>query len=199
MTRRFGLVRRMPRSALVFMLYVSSCATAQHRAIPPATREAGELPEAHFKRVDEWRFVDPETPSSPVEQQLKRQFERVFANAQFSTAYTCLAREDGNFYDKYRARPEEWLGEQMAGRCATPTASNWSTRLYFSDGTMLDSPLSDAMPEDNMRADTEPGEHVFLDPQQRNPSIALSSDGKVIAGYSAQSNRHRVAMASAFE
>ena len=84
-------------------------------------------------------------PLTPVEQQLKQQFERLFPNAQYSPEYTCSAREDGNFYDKYAARPEEWLAEQMAGRCGTPTASNWSTRVYFSDGTILDSPLSDAM------------------------------------------------------
>lgn len=177
MARRFGLVWQMQRSGLLFMLCVSACAPAQQRAVPPAPAEPGELPEAHFKRVDEWRFVDPETPVSPVEQQLKRQFERVFANAQFSAAYTCLAREDGNFYDKYRARPEEWLGEQMAGRCAAPTASNWSTRVYYSDGTMLDSPLSDAMLNDistRFAAVFEPFSVFGITAQYSGPNVLVT-------------------------
>jgi hypothetical protein len=112
--------------------------------VPSAPVELADLPEAGFKRVGEWRFVDLESPMTTVELQLKRHFERVFAKSQFSPEYTCLAREDGNFYEQYAARPEEYLGEQMAGRCRAPTASDWHNRTYFSDGTILDSPLSEA-------------------------------------------------------
>jgi hypothetical protein len=105
-------------------------------------------PELPFKRVDAWRFVDLDVPPTPVEQQLKRQFERVFAKAQYSPEYTCVAREDANFFEKYTARPEEWLDEQMLGRCGAPTAGNTTSRIYYSDGTMLDGPLSDAVLND---------------------------------------------------
>lgn len=67
MARRFGLVRQMERSALVFMLCVSACGPARHRAVPPAPGEPGELPEAHFKRVDEWRFVSESSQARTAE------------------------------------------------------------------------------------------------------------------------------------
>jgi hypothetical protein len=120
-------------------------ACAPHpRLAPQASTPPPVLPDVFFKRVEDWRFVALDLPPTAVERQLRRQFERVFAHAQFSKEYTCLAREDGNFYEKYGARPEEWLEQQMMGRCGAPTAGQWNTRTYYSDGTMLDSPLSDA-------------------------------------------------------
>ncbi|MEO7036932.1 MAG: hypothetical protein ABI548_23485 [Polyangiaceae bacterium] len=153
MTWSFALLTQVRRCTTVLLVAgvvcgMVACVSPQSRLVPPKPAQDSDLPEAHFKRVDTWRFVDVNAPLTPVEQQLKQQFERVFPNAQYSPEYTCSAREDGNFYDKYAARPEEWLGEQMAGRCGTPTSSDWSTRVYFSDGTILDSPLSDAMLND---------------------------------------------------
>lgn len=153
MTWCFALLQRGQRCVTVLLVAgvvcsMVACAPPQSRLVPPKPAQDSDLPEAHFKRVDTWHFVDVNAPLTPAEQQLKQLFERIFPNAQYSPEYTCLAREDGNFYDKYAARPEEWLGEQMAGRCGTPTSGNWSTRVYFSDGTILDSPLSDAMLND---------------------------------------------------
>lgn len=153
MTWCFAFLQQVQRcvTILLFAAVVGgmfACAPPQSHLVPPKPAQDSDLPEAHFKRVDAWHFVDVNAPLTPVEEQLKRQFERVFPNAQYSPEYTCVAREDGNFYDKYAARPVEWLNEQMLGRCGAPTASNWSTRVYFSDGTILDSPLTDAMLND---------------------------------------------------
>ncbi|HEX2876205.1 MAG TPA: hypothetical protein VHP33_33365, partial [Polyangiaceae bacterium] len=114
------------------------------RLAPQTSTAPPVLPDVFFKRVEDWRFVELDLPPTAVERQLRRQFERVFAHAQFSEQYTCLAREKGNFYLKHGARPEEWLEQQMMGRCGAPTPGQWNTRTYYSDGTMLDSPLSDA-------------------------------------------------------
>ncbi|HXK20193.1 MAG TPA: hypothetical protein VNG33_20415 [Polyangiaceae bacterium] len=95
-----------------------------------------------FKRVDEWRFVDLAQPPSAVETQLKRHFERLLPNAQYSAAYTCVAREDANFRKEYAAMPEEELGQLIAGRCGAPSGGTWASVDQISDGTILDNPLS---------------------------------------------------------
>src|SRR5260370_5038689 len=149
MYRCLGLSQRMRRCATCLPICVaSSCAPAKPHAVPPTAAAPPASPEIPFKRVDEWRFVDLALPPTPVEQQLKRQFERVFANAQYSPEYLCVAREDANFFEKHAARPEEWLGEQIMGRCGAPTAGNTTSRIYYSDGTILDSPLSDVVLND---------------------------------------------------
>ncbi len=144
MSQRSGLVNGVQWCAAWLGLWVATaCAPAQPRLTSAVPAVPPELPEAPFKRIDEWRFVDLEAPLTPAEIQLERQFERVFSNARYSPEYTCLAREDGNFYEATGGRPEEFLGEQMAGRCRTPTSGDWYNRTYFSDGTILDSPLSE--------------------------------------------------------
>ena len=153
MTWCFALLQQGRRGVVILLVAgmvrsMVACAPPRSGMLPSKSAQDSDLPEAHFKRVDTWHFVDVNAPLTPAEHQLKQQFERVFPNAQYSPEYTCLAREDGNFYDQYAARPDESLSEQMAGRCGTPTVSNWSTRVYLSDGTILDSPLSDAMLND---------------------------------------------------
>jgi hypothetical protein len=138
-------MRRCAASLLLCLAF--SCAPAKPHAVSPAAAPpaSSALP---FKRVDEWRFVDLALPPTPVELQLKRQFERVFANAQYSPEYACVAREDANFFEKHAALPEEWLDEQIMGRCGAPTGGDATSRIYPSDGTILDSPLSDVVLND---------------------------------------------------
>ena len=138
-TRRGQLSRCFLRGLLATL---ACCAPAKERAAvaPPAAQaKAAPLP---CKRVDRWRFVDRELPLTAVELQLKQQFERVLVNAQFSEPYTCLAREMANFRDQYRAGPDESLEHQISGRCGAPYSSNWVSREFYSDGTLLDRPLS---------------------------------------------------------
>lgn len=142
MFRRFGLLRDL-RPGAVALLLLTACGPAQPRLGAQAPARPSAPPDASFKRVEHWEFVDLDLPPTPVEQQLRRQFERVFGHARYSREYTCLAREDGNFYEKHRARPDEWLGRQMMGRCGTAAPGFFNSRTYYSDGTMLDSPLSD--------------------------------------------------------
>jgi hypothetical protein len=140
------MLERMRRCATSLLVCAASaCAPAKHHAVQPTAAAPPASPAIPFKRVDEWRFVDLNLPPTRVELQLKRQFERVFANAQYSPEYTCVARENANFFEKHAARPEEWLDEQMMGRCGAPTGGMTTHRIYYSDGTILDGPLSDAV------------------------------------------------------
>jgi hypothetical protein len=121
----------------------SACGPAHPRIETPQAAEIPDIPDSGFKRVDEWTFVDLDLPLTPVEQQLKRHFERVFSNARHSSAYQCFAREVASFYDKHTAFPDQNLGMDMMGRCRAPTVGKFGNRIYYSDGTLLDSPLSD--------------------------------------------------------
>jgi hypothetical protein len=121
-----------------------ACAPGKARVATAEPTPLADTPPVGFKRVDDWRFVDLDAPLSPVEQQLKRHFERVFANARHSSAYLCFAREQASFYDKHAALPNESLDSEMLGRCGAPAEGDYAIRTYYSDGTLLDSPLSDA-------------------------------------------------------
>jgi hypothetical protein len=136
--------RRLERSA-IFMVAsaAAACGPVKPHAAAPEAAPA-DLLSLVFKRVDEWQFVDLDAPLTSVEQQLKRQFERVFTNAQHSHPYQCFAREQASFYEKHAALPDQNLGMEMLGRCGAPSAGRLGFRIYHSDGTLLDSPLSDA-------------------------------------------------------
>lgn len=121
----------------------SACGPAQTRLEAPQAAEPPAPPDVVFKRVDEWQFVELDAPLTSVEQQLKRQFEREFTNARHSQAYQCYARENASFYEKYGALPDQNLGMDMMGRCRTPAPALYGIRIYYSDGTLLDSPLSE--------------------------------------------------------
>ena len=117
----------------------AGCAPAKPKVVVPEPVEK----EATFERVDAWQHVDLARPSTIVEQQLKRSFEKAFASAQYSKAYTCLARERASFFERYRGYPNEELEQTMLGRCGVGVVGKSTRRTYFSDGTLLDGPLSD--------------------------------------------------------
>src|SRR5260370_11388104 len=106
MYRCLGLSQRMRRCATCLPICVaSSCAPAKPHAVPPTAAAPPASPEIPFKRVDEWRFVDLALPPTPVEQQLKPPFERVFANPPYSPEELFVARGEPKFLHKHAARP----------------------------------------------------------------------------------------------
>jgi hypothetical protein len=129
----------------------SACGPVRPRAETPPAAQLPDTVDVGFKRVDDWTFVDLELPLTSVEQQLKRRFERIFSNARHSSAYQCLAREKANFYEKHSAFPDQNLGMDMMGRCRAPIPGQFGFRIYYADGTLLDSPLSDAYLADMSR------------------------------------------------
>jgi len=127
---------------LAVLAGLACCGPTKGRAVTaPAAPQEKRL-SVTFKRVDRWRFVDRDLPPTPAELQLKEHFQRVFANAQFSEAYTCLAREYANFWEQQQAVPDESLEMEMAGRCGVADSGYWASREQFSDGTLLDKPIS---------------------------------------------------------
>src|SRR5882724_737701 len=116
------------------LVALACCAPVKARTVvaPAATQDKQAA--VSYKRVDRWRFVDRERPPTPVERQLKQHFERVFANAQFSEAYTCMAREIANFWEQHQAAPDESLDLEMSGRCGAADSGYWASRELISDG-----------------------------------------------------------------
>lgn len=54
-----------------------------------------------------------------------------------------MARERASFLERHDASPDEILEQDILGRCLVPEyGSGWWGRLLYSDGTLLDSPLS---------------------------------------------------------
>jgi hypothetical protein len=137
------LVRQTRRLSLCSTCVMIACAPAKPHVAPPGPIEPPAFSRS-FKRVDAWTF-ELERPPSLVEAQLKQTFERVFAHAQYSKEYTCLAREQATFYERYKAKPNEELEQHLIGRCGAAGATASFGRVYYSDGTILDGPLSDEM------------------------------------------------------
>jgi len=119
----------------------------------PAQAAPNSAPSAAiYARTDRWPLREASRAPTAVEVQLSRHFQQVLAGAQFSTQYSCVARETAAFVAQYSKLPDELLSHWVAGACEAPDTHAWVyATLVHSNLAVLDAPFSDSLLAETVR------------------------------------------------
>jgi hypothetical protein len=127
----------------VLCTIVLSCAGPP--AAPPAAPAATPSPieKLGYVRTQEWTFKELSRPVSVPEQELVNAYQRLLTSMRPTDEYMCVAREMAAHLAERNALPDETLQRWIAGRCHAPNVFYWTSSIVlYSDGTVLDGPLS---------------------------------------------------------